>query len=186
MTPGKVKEILRLHAMWIRNEHGGIRAVLRGANLRDADLSGANLTDADLRGANLRDADLRDADLSFADLGRANLTDADLRDAVLRDADLSGANLRDADLSGANLRHADLSGADLSGAKSILAIGPMPISGRIIYAWQHAGKTIVQYGYFWGSLEDLDRASQIEHVNTARRAAYAAAIAFINAMMPAE
>ena len=96
-------------------------AVLRCANLRDANLSGANLHCADLReanlsGANLRDANLRDANLCDAALRCANLSDANLRCANLRCANLYGANLYGADLNGAYLRNADLCGANLCGA----------------------------------------------------------------------
>ncbi len=73
-----LKETLRLHQMWLRDEEGGKRADLRGANLRGADLRDANLEGADLEGADLRDANLRGADL---------------RDANLRGADLEGADL---------------------------------------------------------------------------------------------
>ncbi len=73
----KLANILELHLKWLRSEKGGVRANLRGANLRGADLS-----DADLRGA-----DLSDADLSDADLRGANLSDADLRGADLSDAE---------------------------------------------------------------------------------------------------
>ncbi len=41
----KLPEILRLHKMWINGEVGGTRANLRGADLREADLSGASLPD---------------------------------------------------------------------------------------------------------------------------------------------
>ena len=113
-------------------------AVLKDANLRDADLlfadlrgadlRDANLRDADLRGGDLRDADMRDADLLFADLRDANLRDADLtgadlifapmwradlRDASLIGANMRGAELRDASLIGVNMRGAELRGADL-------------------------------------------------------------------------
>jgi hypothetical protein len=81
-----LKEVLRLHLMWLNDEEGG-----KKANLREADLRGANLRKADLRGADLRGADLRGADLRGADL---------------RGADLRGANLRKADLRKANLDYA--------------------------------------------------------------------------------
>jgi uncharacterized protein YjbI with pentapeptide repeats len=55
MTPVEIAEVLRLHGMWQRGEDGGSRAVLSGADLREADLSGA-----DLRGAVLIEADLRE------------------------------------------------------------------------------------------------------------------------------
>jgi hypothetical protein len=89
--------ILAAHGKWLRDEPGGKRANLYGADLGGANLRGANLYGADLGGANLRGADL----------GGANL----------RGADLGGANLRGADLGGANLGGANLGGADLGGAK---------------------------------------------------------------------
>ena len=116
MENKKLKEILKLHEMWLNNENGGQRA-----NLRNAVLCFADLSNADLRFANLSDANLRFADLSNADLRFANLSDANLRFADLSNADLSNADLRYAKLSNANLRNAvlseaNLSGADLSGA----------------------------------------------------------------------
>ena len=60
-----VKEILRLHSLWLEGKDSGERADLTGADLSGADLTGADLTGADLTGA----------DLSGADLWRANLTD---------------------------------------------------------------------------------------------------------------
>ena len=112
----KVQEIIKSHGRWLRNEEGGERANLRGADLRGANLRGANLRDAYLRGANLRGANLRDANLSGANLSGANLRGANLSGANLRGANLSGADLRGANLSGANLRGAYLSDANLSGA----------------------------------------------------------------------
>ena len=37
----QLKEILELHQLWVQSKEGGVRATLRGANLRDANLSGA-------------------------------------------------------------------------------------------------------------------------------------------------
>ncbi len=51
MNETKLKEILRLHLLWLNNSEGGRRADLTGANLTDADLTGADLRGADLRGA---------------------------------------------------------------------------------------------------------------------------------------
>ena len=94
----KLQEIIKSHGRWLRNEEGGERADLRGANLS---------------GANLRSAYLRSADLRSADLSGANLSGANLRSADLRGANLSGANLRSAYLRSADLSDADLSDADL-------------------------------------------------------------------------
>jgi hypothetical protein len=93
MNQTELKDILDKHGKYLRNEVGGERA----------DLSGANLSDANLSGADLRYANLSDANLSGADLRYANLSDANLSDANLRYANLSGANLSGANLSGANL-----------------------------------------------------------------------------------
>ena len=68
-----IKEILKKHLAWLRNEDGGEYAGLRGANLSYANLRGANLSGADLRGANL----------SYVNLSGANLRGANLRGADL-------------------------------------------------------------------------------------------------------
>ena len=78
ITQERLNEIIASHGKWLRDEEGGKRAYLRGANLRGANLRGANLRGADLRGANLRGANLRGADLGDADLGGAYLGGADL------------------------------------------------------------------------------------------------------------
>ena len=49
----KLQEIIKSHGRWLRNEEGGERADLRGANLRSANLRSANLRSANLRGADL-------------------------------------------------------------------------------------------------------------------------------------
>ena len=131
MTQLELDKILELHKKFLNDEEGGVRADLRGADLRgvnlvDANLRGAYLAGANLRGAKLAEVDLRGADLRCADLRGAKLVDAKLQDANLgganlrganlRGAYLAGANLRGAYLAGANLRGADLSGADLRGA----------------------------------------------------------------------
>jgi len=94
-----LEQILTEHKHWINEDCDGwetMCAVLRYADLCDANLYGADLYGADLRGADLRGADLRCADLRCADLRCA-----DLRYADLRYADLRCADLRDADLYGA-------------------------------------------------------------------------------------
>ena len=116
ISKDELKEILRLHALWLTDEAGGKCADLRGADLRYADLRGADLSYTDLRGADLSGADLSYTDLRGADLSSANLRGADLSYTDLRGADLSGADLRYANLSSADLRGADLSCANLSGA----------------------------------------------------------------------
>jgi len=125
-TAEELKEVLKLHTLWLEDNNLGKRANLRSAdlsyaNLRSADLSHANLSFADLSHAKLSFADLtsanlHSADLSFADLTSADLSSADLRFADLSSADLSSANLSFADLSSANLRFADLTSANLSSA----------------------------------------------------------------------
>ena len=81
MTNEELKEVLRLHQMWLLDKEGGVRADLIYANLRYADLSDANLRGANLRYANLSGANLSGADLSGADLSGADLSGADLSGA---------------------------------------------------------------------------------------------------------
>jgi hypothetical protein len=94
MTPEQLKEVIRLHGLWLKGCKTGQRAYMSGADLWGADLSRADLSDAYMSGADLWGADLTGADLS-------------------------GANL-----SGAYLSDAYLSGANLSDAKGIIRVGP--------------------------------------------------------------
>jgi uncharacterized protein YjbI with pentapeptide repeats len=138
MSNVDLKETLRLHGMWLRDEEGGNRAnlsgaYLRGAYLRGAYLSGAYLSDANLSGAYLSDANLSGANLSGANLG---------------DADLSGADLRDADLS-----DADLSGAYLSDAKGVIRVGPAS-DGYEFFGVQRDGAVWIKAGCRWFTADD--------------------------------
>ena len=113
---------------------------------------------ADSEGVSGERAAMSGADLSGADLSGADLSDADLRGADLRGADLRGAYLR-----GAYLSDADLRGANLRGAKYILSFGPVPTSGRMIYAVWHGDRWIVQAGCFWGELDLLEVKVKASH-----------------------
>ena len=119
----ELKEILKKHEMWLKDEKGGERADLSNADLSSVNLWNANLIYADLNGANLSNADLWNANLwnanlTYANLSGANLSDADLKCANLKCANLSDADLINTDLSGTNLWDADLSGADLKNIKT--------------------------------------------------------------------
>ena len=85
-------EQLNLHAKWLRNEVGGQRLDLLGANLQDANLQDAVLRCANLLSADLRGVNLRGADLLNADLRGANLRGA-LGIAVVSDASIRLANV---------------------------------------------------------------------------------------------
>jgi len=152
MNTIQIRQTLEQHALWQRGE-GGQRANLRGANLRGADLILADLSGANLRGS----------DLSGADLSGSNLSGANLRGSDLSGADLSGANLRGSDLREAGLSGSNLSEADLYGAKGIMQFGPMPTSGRIIYAVRHDSGWMVQAGCFWGNLDELEADVKEKH-----------------------
>jgi len=148
IQPDELKEILRLHEMWVYHKEGG-----RPADLRAADLTGVNLSRARLRSVNLRNADLSRADLHGAYLYRADLSDADLTGANLRGAylaeanlhdakltatDLHAADLTDAQLRGADLRRADLSNADMTGVNLTHATLPPTIQfDREQQQWIH-------------------------------------------------
>ena len=61
MDVNKLKDVLDKHLKWLRDEDGGERASLYGADLSGAILYGANLSRADLSGAILYGADLSGA-----------------------------------------------------------------------------------------------------------------------------
>jgi hypothetical protein len=86
MTAYELKEVIRLHSLWLRNDPEGKRANLTGAKLTWANLTGANLTWADLTRADLTGADLTGANLTGAKLPWAKLTWADLTRANLTGA----------------------------------------------------------------------------------------------------
>jgi hypothetical protein len=133
MNKEELQAKIAAHKKWLNNEEGGQRADLQGAYLRGAYLRGAYLRGADLRGA-------------------------DLQGAYLRGADLRGADLRGADLQGAYLQ-----GADLQGADKIKTFGPMPTSGRMVYAVKHDSGWMVQAGCFWGTLAELEAKVKASH-----------------------
>ena len=120
-TPEELKEVLRLHKLWLDDEEGGERANLEGANLE-----WANLTRANLARANLEVANLEWANLTRANLARASLEGASLEGAYLEGANLAGANLEGAYLEGAYLEGASLAGADLTRANLTRAEGFSP------------------------------------------------------------
>ena len=172
MTPTELAAVIEDHRLWLAGT-GGKRAILRYADLANADLENANLRHAKLWRCNLRDANLRGAYLRDAYLGRCNLRDADLgrcylRDADLRGADLGGANLRysylgrcnlrDAYLDGAYLRDASLRGADLDDARGLVwaRSGPCGIGPRQILGWWTAEEgLVVEAGCFRGTPTEL-------------------------------
>lgn len=102
MTNEEIKNILRLHKMWLDGVYEGERA---------------NLSGADLRGSDLRSANLRGA----------NLLDANLIGAYLNGADLRGVNLRSSNLRGTDLRYSDLGSADLDFSEFPLWCGGLHI-----------------------------------------------------------
>ena len=77
MNKEELKSKLDKHLAWLRDEPGGERADLSGANL-----SGANLTRANLSGANLSGADLYRANLTGANLSGAKNIPAGTRERL--------------------------------------------------------------------------------------------------------
>jgi hypothetical protein len=63
-TADELKEVIRLHALWLADANGGVRADLSWADLSGANLSWADLCRADLNGADLNGA--KGADLALA------------------------------------------------------------------------------------------------------------------------
>jgi uncharacterized protein YjbI with pentapeptide repeats len=88
---------------------------------------------------------------------------SDLRGANLSGANLSGANLHGANLRGANLSEANLIGANLYGANGIIQFGPMPTSGRMVYAYRYSVSINIIAGCFNGTVAELRAAVIAKH-----------------------
>ncbi|MBI5521074.1 MAG: pentapeptide repeat-containing protein [Desulfarculus sp.] len=114
-STSELKEILKLHELWVWNLKDGQQAVLEGANLEGANLEGANLEGANLKRANLSQANLRKGNLSRADLQSANLSETILENANLSDANLQGSILHKTQLLNAKLDKANLQKAIFNG-----------------------------------------------------------------------
>jgi hypothetical protein len=87
ITVDELTNILAKHAAWLRDEAGGKRANLYGANLYGANLYGAHLERANLYGAHLEGANLERAHLEGANLYGAHLEGANL---ILAGQDIRG------------------------------------------------------------------------------------------------
>ena len=115
-----LREILEAHHEWFESRGEGfrgeigIKAELRGADLKQTDLSGRWLHHANLSNAILTDANLGSAKLFNTNLSQADMEGASLYSADLYWTNLSGARLRKAGLFGARLMGTKLAGADLS------------------------------------------------------------------------
>ena len=100
---------------------GQIARVRGGAGCAGCNLFQGNFAGLEARGLNLRGARLRQADLSLSVMNRTRFANADLRDVeayggVFSSSNFSGANLTNASFVGTYLDGANFSGATLSGA----------------------------------------------------------------------
>lgn len=110
-----------------RDWHTGENALLRRADLREANLENTDLREFDLSGvdfrranlsyARMRYAQLKDCDFRRAWMHAVNLIETDLRDSQLRLAKLDEARLGSADLSGLDLTNTTLEKARLTNSK---------------------------------------------------------------------
>lgn len=88
---------------------------IRGAIFTNAILKQADLRQANAEGASFKNANLDDSDLRLIETDGADFTGASLRNANLRAAWLSKTCFKSADLSGANFAHSNIQGADFTG-----------------------------------------------------------------------
>jgi len=91
------------------------RAMMRNANLTNAQLEKSTFNDADMKGAVLKGAKLKDASMKGADLSAVDFSGASLEGADLSDCKVKGAIFREANLQNTDLRNVDLSDANVAG-----------------------------------------------------------------------
>lgn len=106
ITQDRLNFMLEKHAMFLRGQIGGQRAILQYKNLSGLNFHNHDLSQADFTGSKL----------TYADLSLGKYISSIFFGCDLRGADMSYANLSRADLRGATLSNANLSGADLTGA----------------------------------------------------------------------
>jgi uncharacterized protein YjbI with pentapeptide repeats len=107
-------------------------------NFDSLPLKGANLRDSNLSESSFRDADLTTAGLSGATLVRTDLRGSRLVAADLRSANLSEADLRDANLAGATLADAVMLRPRLDGSTwSDASVARLTIDRRSYERYQH-------------------------------------------------
>jgi len=99
------------------------RERLRGADLRDADLTGADLRKTDFRGALLMGAKFRNANLRETSFRGADLDGVHFTDVDMRGSDFTGADLRGAIFRGTNLDETKFTAAQVESMKILGEIG---------------------------------------------------------------
>ena len=92
---------------------------LNGLEMPAADLSNADFVYRELRGANLKNANLTEASLQGCDLRAADMSGATLIRTIFYSTDLRGADFTNARMTACDLREARLEGADLRGAEIV-------------------------------------------------------------------
>jgi len=133
VTNAELQEVLRLHRLWLDDEPEGVRADLRGADLRWANLHGANL-----RGANLIEANLRGANLIEANLqGAEGLPIA--ADAPARLQAVAAQVLSNPDCLRMNAWHGDCGTAHCLAGWAIHQAGPIGVTLEALHGAHLAG-----------------------------------------------
>ena len=165
MENKKLQEILDKHTKWLNNEAGGVRANLRYADLRDADLWRASLQNSDLEGANLQGANLWGTNLQSANLWGTNLQSANLRCANLRGARLNWANWHGVD--GIKVYVAGLQSSRENAQLTYIPSIDVATTGCWQGTWQ----------------ETIERIHSVYYEGTIERQAYDLAIEYIQAQM---
>lgn len=95
---------------------GQIARVRGGASCAGCNLFQGNFSGLEARGLNLRGARLRQADLSLSVMNRTRFSNADLRDVEAYGGVFSGSSFAGADLTNGSFVGAYLDGANFSGA----------------------------------------------------------------------
>jgi len=117
----ELKQMARLHGLWLEGKPNGQRADFSGMELDKLDFDGMDFEAADFRGARIRScylcghfmyADFRGAEISGSFTGYCCFESADFTDTVCRGCDFTRAQF-----DGARMRRAQFDGCDFTRAK---------------------------------------------------------------------
>lgn len=121
-------ETIAAHMRWVRNEAGGVRLTLEGADLSGTRPHGLILTAARFvrcrfagtiwSGAFLNQIELLECDFDGAQLVGVEMAEATIEDCVFTDADLSRCQLMGARIAGGTWRGATVTDANLAGLEA--------------------------------------------------------------------
>lgn len=108
LTQKELDQKIKQHAMYLRGQVGGARAVIQYKDLSGLHLANRDLSQADFTGCLLVNCNLSSSNFSGTTFFACDLRHSDCRDSNFSRCDLRGSYLSGVNMTGANLKEADM------------------------------------------------------------------------------